>query len=105
LQSHSRAGAYCGDGQLRIWEIGTHHEYEPDEMSASRMKQWLEEGVKHSDESNYACPAGQVYLFADFLLCPTEPFLNGSAQRVVVKRASRRRYTRVEKEQQPHRNF
>jgi hypothetical protein len=33
LTVHGRAHLSGGDGQLRIWHIGTHHEYEPDESS------------------------------------------------------------------------
>ncbi len=91
---HGRAHLYGGDGQLRIWHIGTHHEYEPDETSWRTVEKWLDAGVKDSDKANYAWPASAVDLFADFLICPTEPFKNGSVQRAKVKSASHRRYVR-----------
>jgi hypothetical protein len=63
---HGRAHLYGGDGQLRIWHIGTHHDYEPDESSWSTVVGWLEAGVKDADKPHYVDPAAAVYLFADF---------------------------------------
>jgi hypothetical protein len=92
---HGRANFYGGDGQLRIWHIGTHHEYEPDESSWPQVIKWLEAGVPESDRANSADPASGVYLYADFFICPTEPFKKGSVQRANVKSASHRRYVNV----------
>jgi len=92
---HGRAHFYSGDGQLRIWHIGTHHEYEPDESSWDKVIGWLEACVSDSDKSNYASPASMVYLFGDFLVCPTEPFKQGSVQHAKVKSISRRHYTPI----------
>jgi len=91
---HGRAHFYEGDGQLRIWHIGTHHEYEPDSSSWDTVLAWLEAGVPASEKSHYASPASAVDLFADFLICPTEPFRKGSVQHAQVKSASHRRYVR-----------
>jgi hypothetical protein len=94
---HGRAHLYGGDGQLRIWHVGTHHEYEPDDgASRARVESWLEAGVKDSDKSRYAAPASMVYLFADFLICPTEPFKKGSVQRAKVINAQHRSYVLVQ---------
>jgi hypothetical protein len=93
---HGRAHFYGGDGQLRIWQIGTHHEYEPDEPSWPRVIKWLEAGVPESERANYASPASSVNLYADFLICPTEPFKQGSVQRATIKSASHRRYVKIE---------
>lgn len=90
---HGRAHYYCGDGNLRIWQIGTHHEYEPDSTSISRVAHWLEAGTSESERKRYACPAGQVDLYADFLICPTEPYKTGSVQHAIVKSAVQRHYT------------
>lgn len=90
---HGRAHYYCGGGNLRIWHIGTHHEYEPDPSSSSRVADWLEAGTNESERKRYACPAGQVNLYADFLICPTEPYKQGSVQHAVVKSAAHRHYT------------
>jgi hypothetical protein len=87
---HGRAHLYGGDGQLRIWHIGTHHEYEPDDSSWDRVREWLEAGVK--DKSLYVTPASAVYLFADFVICPTEPFKSGTVQRAKVVSVRNRRY-------------
>lgn len=94
---HGRAHLYGGDGQLRIWHIGTHHEYEPDETSWARVESWLEAGVKDSDKSKVygASPASYLNLFADFLICPTEPFKKGSVQRAKVVSSEHRHYVPV----------
>jgi hypothetical protein len=92
---HGRAHFYSGDGQLRIWHIGTHHEFEPNESSWDRVIGWIENGVKDSAKSNYASPASVMYLFGNFLVCPTEPFKQGSVQHAEVKSVSRRHYTPV----------
>jgi len=93
---HGRAHFYGGDGQLRIWHIGTHHEYEPDQSSDERVMQWLEAGVPDSEKPTYASPASAVYLYADFLICPTEPWVKGAVQHAEVKSASHRRYVRIQ---------
>ena len=86
-----RAHLYCGDGQLRIWHVGTHHEYEPDESSRQRVEGWLEAGAKDTKDS--ACsPASTVDLFADYLICPVEPFKAGSVQQAKVISVQHRRY-------------
>jgi hypothetical protein len=77
---HGRAHVYGGDGRIRIWHLGTHHDYEPDASSWARVQEWCEAGVKDSAKLSYASPASTVYLFADFLICPTEPFKKGSVQ-------------------------
>lgn len=92
---HGRAHLYGGDGQLRIWHVGTHHDYEPDESSWARVESWIEAGVKDPDKSRYAAPASYVNLFADFLICPTEPFKKGSVQRAKVVSAQHRHYVPV----------
>lgn len=91
---HGRAHLYGGDGGIRIWHVGTHHDYEPDESSGARVEKWLEAGVNES-ERHYASPASMVLLFADFLICPTEPFKKGSVQQAKVKSASHRHYVHL----------
>ena len=90
--SAEAAAALCGDGNLRIWQIGTHHEFEADESSFDRVIEWLEAGVKESAKQELACPDGSVNLCADFLVCPTEPFKKGVVQHAVFKSATNRRY-------------
>jgi hypothetical protein len=92
---HGRANYYGGDGQLRIWHIGTHHEFEPDESSWDRVIGWLEAGIKDSDKHNYAIPASAVFLFGDFLVCPTEPLRKGAVQHAEVKSVSHRHYVPI----------
>src|SRR6185437_10323015 len=71
---HGRAHFYGGDGQLRIWHVGTHHEFEPDKSTWTQVKGWLESGVKDGDRKRYAIPVSMIDLFADFSVCPVEPY-------------------------------
>jgi hypothetical protein len=93
---HGRAHFYGGDGQLRIWHVGTHHEYEPDPSSDEKVIAWLEAGVKDADKEKYAVPASMVYLYGDFLVCPVEPFKKGAVQLARIEWVQHRRYTRVQ---------
>ena len=90
-----RAHHYGGDGRLRIWEIGTHHEYEPDDSSWDTVVNWLDAGITDTDRAKYVSAPSMVYLFADFLVCPTEPFRKGSVQKAEIKSATHRRYTKT----------
>ncbi len=92
---HGRAKFYSGDGQLRIWHIGTHHEFEPDESSQDRVIDWFIAGVKKPDREKLITPASAVELYGDFLICPTEPFKVGAVQHAAVKSVTRRHYVRV----------
>lgn len=69
VQIHGRARLYTADGQLRIWHIGTHHEFEPlDKASWYKLLViLLPKGVSGT----------QYDLFADFTHCPTQPFKQG----------------------------
>jgi hypothetical protein len=89
-----RARLYCGDGQLRIWNVGTHHEYEPDESSWERVVGWLKAGAKAKDSG--CSSASTVDLFANYLICPTEPFKAGSVQQAKIISAQDRRYVPVD---------
>lgn len=89
---HARAQLYGGDGQLRIWHIGTHHEYEPDSESWQRVLGWLQAGVTDRERAQYATPASMVSLYGDFLVCPTEQFRKGAVQQADVKTVTHRRY-------------
>jgi hypothetical protein len=82
---HGRAIYYSADGQFRIWHIGTHHEFEPPDLVGSdpdlesswnRVMTILLAGS--NDPDSHA-------LFADFIVCPTEPFRKGAAQRAIVQ--------------------
>jgi hypothetical protein len=88
---HGRAHQYS-DGQLRIWHIGTHHDYEPDESSWLIVQQWIEAGVKDSVKRTSATPDSSINLFADFRMCPVEPFKKGSVQPAKIKSAYHRHY-------------
>jgi len=89
---HGRLHYYNGDGQLRIWHIGTHHEFTPDESSWDMVIEWLRDGVKPSEAKGYVDPAIAVNLFGDFRICPTEPFRKGAVQHAKVVAVTHRRY-------------
>ncbi len=92
---HGRAHLYNGDGQLRVWNVGTHHDFQPDETSWRRVESWLDDGVTPGMKA-YASPSSMVYLFGDFLLCPTEPYRQGAVQTAIIKRVQHRRYVPVQ---------
>lgn len=77
LSIRGRAIEYRGDGFFAIWHIGTHHIFSPaDAKSADLVCQYFD------------CESGdrQPALFADFTLCPTEPYHDGAAQAARVER-------------------
>ena len=73
---HGRAVLYRGDGSFEIWHIGTYHTFVPDQKSADLICKYFD------------CASGdrQPALFADFTVCPTEPYKAGAAQPVIVTR-------------------
>lgn len=91
---HGRAHLYTGDGQLRIWHIGTHHDFEPDASSWERVQGWLEEGATQAQkEQDPASYAGDVFLYGDFVVCPVEPYRKGAVQSARIESVTHRRYT------------
>jgi hypothetical protein len=73
---HGRAILYSGDSFLEIWHVGTHHTFfVVDGKSSDLILEYL-----HYPESDTEA------LFADFTVCPTEQFKQGSSQPVIVKR-------------------
>ncbi|SEG65593.1 hypothetical protein SAMN05421819_4049 [Bryocella elongata] len=79
---HGRARFYSADGQLRIWHIGTHHEFMPDYRFDDPSWDRVVDRLKNGAES--AGAAGNNDLFATFTVCPTEPFRQGAAQTAIV---------------------
>ncbi|MGA1983847.1 MAG: hypothetical protein ABSG84_15450 [Acidobacteriaceae bacterium] len=81
LTIHGRARFYSGDSQLRIWHIGTHHEFAIYDDTSSGML------FKYLCSPKYACTIENPpkSLYADFTVCPTEKFKPGAAQPVTVK--------------------
>ena len=90
-----RAHSYGGDGQLRIWHVGTHHDFTPDASSRDAVIEWLQSGVSKSEQVELASPLSQLYLYADFMVCPTEPFVKGAVQEAKVRRATHRHYVHI----------
>lgn len=92
-----RAHYFDGDANLRIWRIGTHHDFTPaDRASWGRVMHWLEQGIRPADKRS-ASPVSEVYMFADFRVCPTEPFKKGSVQKATVLSATHRSYVPAER--------
>jgi hypothetical protein len=81
LTIHGRARFYSGDGQLRIWHIGTHHEFAIYDDTSSDML------FKYLCSPKYACTIENppTSLYADFTVCPAEKFKQGAAQPARVK--------------------
>lgn len=86
---HGRATFYTGDGQLRIWQVGTHHTFRPNETPASnddfppswsKLLDLLAAGGKRPEVLD------RNELFADFLLCPTQRFQEGASQPAQLRR-------------------
>ena len=82
---HGRAIYYSADGQFRLWHIGTSHEFEPPQMpgpnpgyepSWDRLMKILLAGSQNPDDHA---------VFADFVVCPTEPFRDGAVQQAIIK--------------------
>jgi hypothetical protein len=92
---HGRANYYGADGQLRIWHIGTHHEFKPDASSWDRVMGWLLDGVAPSERKSYASPHSSVFLFGDFEICPTEHFHQGAVQEAKVTKVVNRHYVKI----------
>jgi hypothetical protein len=93
---HGRLHYYGGDANLRIWHIGTHHMFTPDETTWDKVLGWLDEKATAADKKNFACANCAHDLYADFLICPTEPYKKGSVQRAKVISATNRRYVPTE---------
>jgi hypothetical protein len=72
---------YRGDGFFAIWHVGTHHIFSPDANSAELICQYFD--CDSSDRE----PA----LYADFTICPTEPYTPGAAQGAKVTAVRRAR--------------
>jgi hypothetical protein len=95
---HGRALFYSADSQFRIWNIGTHHEFAPDYDGADQGASWdrIMNRLKNGDK--VAGAANRNALFADFVVCPVEPFRKGYVQRAVVRGMSRVRVVRRDKD-------
>jgi hypothetical protein len=89
---HGRAKLYDGDGQLRIWHIGTHHEFEPDETSSDRVDGWLIAGTPKDYPKEFIAPESHLFLFGDFTVCPTEPLRRGAVQKAKIMAVKNRHY-------------
>jgi hypothetical protein len=76
VQIRGRAISWRGNAFFSIWHVGTNHRYfVVDEASQDLV-------CKYFDCES---PSRQPALFADFTLCPTEPFKQEAAQPAIVK--------------------
>jgi hypothetical protein len=64
---------------MRIWHIGTHHEFAISDGPSSDML------LKYLCPSKGPCPTQSPSLFADFTICPTEELKLGATQPAIVK--------------------
>jgi hypothetical protein len=85
---HGRAIYYSADGQLRLWNIGTHHEFEPDNSQVDTETSWdkIMKLLKAGDDSPAA--GGNNALFGDFVVCPTAPYRKGAVQPAIIRNMS-----------------
>jgi hypothetical protein len=99
---HGRALYYSADGQFRIWHIGTHHTFEPPDMqgpnpdyepSWNRLMKILLGGNQNPDDHA---------VFADFVVCPTEPFRKGTAQKAIIQSIRRPHVVPRDQDGEPH---
>ena len=82
---HGRMILYMADGQLRLWHIGTHHEFEPDYDGSDQGSSWDKAVDLLKSGNDDAGAAGDNALFADFLVCPTKPLQKGAVQPAVIR--------------------
>ena len=94
---HGRLHYYGGDGNLRLWHIGTHHEFEPaDQDSWNRAFGWLTQGIWKDDSKNYASPESNLMLYGDFTVCPAEPLHKGAVQAAWILKVTNKHYVRID---------
>jgi hypothetical protein len=90
---HGRAHLYTADGQLRVWQLGTHHEFQPDRASWQRVESWLEQGAAQARKGqNNAPTTGDTFLYGHFKVCPVEPYREGAVQTASIPSVRHRRY-------------
>jgi hypothetical protein len=88
---HGRLRQNGGDGFLYVWRIGTHHDLMPDDSSWGVVSGWLQRKLSESELKQCGATCGYD-LYADFLLCPTEPYKEGAAQKAKFISAIHRHY-------------
>lgn len=77
VKIRGRAVLYRGDAFFEIWHVGTHHIFFPaDQQSVDLVCRYFD----------CESPDRQPALFADFTVCPKEPYKQGAAQPVTVKK-------------------
>jgi hypothetical protein len=85
---HGRAIYYSADGQLRLWHIGTHHEFEADAYAGATPNPWdkIIALLKAGDTSPAA--GSNNALYGDFIVCPTRPYREGAVQPATIRSMS-----------------
>ena len=81
---YGRIVLYTADGQLRLWHIGTHHEFEPDYDGSDRGASWDKAVDLLTAGNGAAGAAGNNALYADFVVCPTKPLHRGRVQPAII---------------------
>jgi len=84
-----RAIYYSADGQLRLWHIGTHHEFDPPGPDVDPSDSWqpiiqrLRQGSGTDTEA-----FDRNALVGDFVVCPTEPYRKSAVQPAIIRSMS-----------------
>jgi hypothetical protein len=85
---HGRAIYYSADGQLRLWHIGTHHEFEPDNSQANPKTSWDKIITLLKAGDNSPAAGSNNALFGDFVVCPTAPYRKDAVQPAIIRSMS-----------------
>jgi hypothetical protein len=87
---HGRATYGTMNGMVRIWHIGTHHTFMPDELRTPDTEDFSPSWEKVIDLLAAGGKEPEVFdhneLFADFLICPTQRYRHGASQPAQVRR-------------------
>lgn len=74
---------YPGDMQTRLWHIGTHHEFEP--AASDNGTSWDRAMKLLHAQGELLHTAKMSALYADFIVCPTEPLRKGWVQPAIIR--------------------
>ncbi len=85
---HGRAIYYSADGQLRLWHIGTHHEFEPNAYQGATPNSWDKIITLLKAGDNSPAAGSNNALYGDFVVCPTKPYREGAVQPATLRSMS-----------------
>jgi len=85
---HGRAIYYSADGQLRLWHIGTHHEFQPDAYAGATPNPWDKIIILLKAGDTSPAAGSNNALYGDFVVCPTKPYREGAVQPATLRSMS-----------------